>query len=289
MDWAPLNLASAHDAINKWRTFEDRGKWFKGYHEGVIGSVLDDAIASAIGEAFAEGFACGVAAKADMDSHRKKVSGARSEAAKKRWNRGSDANAHPIADAIAYPKADAKGGFADANAMHKTRQDRSIPPVCPPGDNTQVIPGEPDYMATLGETERSAVAAWDTFALPLRCPTVVVWPTGRRRALSRLVGEFPNGMAFMTAMRKVLSTMARDQWVREQRPNIDHILDPKVFRRYFEAVAPAPRNPESPKPPADDLPPEVREANRTALLGMVDKNSKTQPAGTSGEQQQEKL
>ena len=91
----------------------------------------------------------------------------------------------------------------------------------------------------------------------------------------------------MAAMRKVLTTMGRDKWVRDERPNIDHILDSKVFRRYLEAVS-APEPKRLPPPPGEDLPPEVREANRSALLGMVDKNSKTQPAGFSGEQQQEK-
>lgn len=147
MDWVPLNLADTRQALQRWTTMEQRGQWICGYHQGASGALL----MGGEPDAFADGFAHGSKAHADSSEHRAKVSQARSDAAKKRWNRGSDASAHPNADANAY-------GIEDAKPIHKTRQDRTeqteqqLPPQSPqvgrrPSAPMFVPPTEQEWVA----------------------------------------------------------------------------------------------------------------------------------------------
>lgn len=120
MDWVPFVLEDAREALIQWPQAQDRGMWVAGFFAGASNALP----MGGEPEAFICGFSSGSIARANSESKRASTSEVRAAAARARWDRERSKQLEVKCAEYAVEDANACAK-ADANAMHKTGQDKT--------------------------------------------------------------------------------------------------------------------------------------------------------------------
>lgn len=120
MDWVPFVLEDAREALIQWPQAQDRGMWVAGFFAGASNALP----MGGEPEAFICGFSSGSIARANSESKRASTSEVRAAAARARWDREMSKQLEVKCAEYAVEDANACAK-ADANAMHKTGQDKT--------------------------------------------------------------------------------------------------------------------------------------------------------------------
>lgn len=250
MDWVALDLGVTRDALQRWKTMEERGQWVCGFHMGASGAIL----MGGEPEAFLSGYELGKNAREESEEKRERVAAVRRTAAEARWGkRKQPAPPDPPTDASADANAS-----APAMQNPSTRQDKTghiTPPLPPAGGNVAC------------DLERDMAAIWDRVSVPKGFPAFGPWSEDRRDLLRELL-KIPWDQPFAVLWSRAVTAMVSDEWARSTRVNADYLLRPPRFRHHLDAWRPtteAPRLVPRRTPPPTPTEAEERARNRDLL------------------------